>query len=242
MVPSPAPTTLTALGGLHGLLRAAALTLVAGILAGPFAQPPLPAFAQSGDGASAGAAPAATAPLALRSIEERHWIDLVRACSANAKHLRLHLPGRVVETDHVELEDSGVRFRAPHAFGGSGGLSEPWPAADTLVAWADLSKVEVRNVATAGEAAATGTVVGLAIGLPVALVAGLGAALSFQKQDSRAGSILLGAAALGLVVGAVSTRPRNGGWATCCERDTTVAASGIGDAPAAGKAGPTGVQ
>lgn len=92
--------------------------LVTHALVAMLALAPLRAYAQPADSASTKADSAAPAPerSALRTSEERHWIDLVRACSANARHVRLHLPGRAVETDHVALETrasgSGLRMHS----------------------------------------------------------------------------------------------------------------------------------
>jgi hypothetical protein len=175
--------------------------------------------------AAAGSAPAQAPPPLLR--EEHYWANLVRACTANARHVRLHFSGRTAEIDHVAPEAAGVRFRAPHMSARSGAITEAPVNTDTLVAWNDVSKVEVRNVSSAGEGAATGAVVGLAVGLPfalaAALVAAIGSIFSLKQQDSEAGGILLGAAALGLTVGAAVSRHANGGWVTCCERDTSAA-------------------
>lgn len=221
-------------------------SVAAAVLAALVAQMATPAFAQPAAGAegataardtsgqaAAGPAPAQATPPLTR--EERHWADLVRACSANAKHVRLHLPGRAVETDHVETEAAGVRFRAPHLPVRSAAITEAPAGTDTLVAWSDVSKVEVRNVASTGEGAATGAVVGLAIGLPVALAvavaAAMGSLFTFKQQDSHAGGILLGAAALGLLAGATVSRRPNGGWVTCCERDTSALAQDAATLP-----------
>ena len=214
-------------------------SVAAALLVALVAQMATPAFARQAAGAenaaaavdtsgqaAAGSAPTQVTPASTR--EERHWADLVRACSANAKHVRFHLPGRAVETDQVVPEAAGVRFRAPHLPVRSAAITEPMAGTDTLVAWSDISKVEVRNVASPGEGAATGAVVGLAIGLPIAIAVAVAAAMAsiftFKQEHSPAGGILLGTTALGLVVGAAVTRPKRGGWVTCCERDTSVVA------------------
>lgn len=221
-VPGRAPVAVAVLVALVGQMAAPAFARPAAGADGTAAA------ADTSGQAATGSAPAKAAP--SLTTEDRHWVDLVRACTANAKHVRLHLPGRAVEADQIELGAAGVRFRSPHLPARSGAITEAYAGTDTLVAWSDISKVEVRNVASAGEGAATGAVVGAVIGLPIALaaavVAAMGSIFTFKQQDSRAGGILLGAVALGLVAGAAVSRHPNGGWVTCCERDTSAAAQG----------------
>ena len=221
--------------------------LIAGVLLVTLvAQLVTPAFARpDGDGAATSAAADTSAPAAAGPAtatapppltrEDRYWAQLVRACSASARHIRLHFSGRTVETEAIEPEAAGLRFRAPPLGVRTAAITEATIYNDTLVAWGDISRVEVRNVASAGEGAATGTFVGLAIAVPVALVVSFGAVLgsvyTFKQQDSHTGWIFVGAAALGMALGAAGSRHRNGGWVTCCERDTSAANAGAESTP-----------
>lgn len=203
------------------LLVALGTQLLAPAFARPFADeidPPAAAVAETPAPATSG--PAAVTP----ALEDRYWADQVRACSANARHVRLHLPGRIVETDEVVTEAAGLRFRSPHLGTARGTITAAYVGTDTLVAWSDVSQVDIRNVNSAGEAAGMGLVVGLGAGAIVALLAATAAAAgsiyTFQHQDSHAAGIVLGGAALGLALGAAVPHHRNGGWVTCCARDS----------------------
>lgn len=210
--------------------------VAATLLVALLAQLATPAFARPGVGEggpgvaatpdtsahAAGPAPAQSPPLV--TADARHWADLVRACTASAKHVRLRLPGRTVEVDNVQPEASGVRFVAPHLSSRPGAITAAPAGRDTLVAWNDITRVEVRNVASVGEGATRGAFVGLLVGLPVALAVGFGEALggifTTRHQDTHSAEIMLGAVALGAALGAAGNRHRNGGWVTCAERDT----------------------
>lgn len=197
-----------------------------------------PAAAQAADTLATAAEPAAEpdAATAARAREDRHWADLVRACAANAKHVRLHLPGRTVETDQVAPEPAGLRIRAPHLGTARGTITEVMIGVDTLVAWNDISSVEVRNVNSRGESAGTGALVGLGFGTILALGAAAAVAgavatspwgfLAYRNSDSHVAAIVLGAAALGMAAGAAAPHRPHGGWVTCCERDTSEVHSG----------------
>jgi len=214
------PSRVTDARVVAALLVALGTQLLAPAFARPFADesdPPTPIAAET-------AAPATTGPAAVTpALEDRYWADHVRACSANAKHVRLHLPGRIVETDEVVTEAAGLRFRSPHLGTARETIIEGYGGTDTLVAWNDVSQVDVRNVNSAGEAAGTGLAVGLGVGAFVALLAAGAAAGSIyasQHQDSHATGIALGGAALGLALGAAVPHHPNGGWVTCCVRDS----------------------
>ena len=174
--------------GLDHLADPSRAPVAAALMAAMVAQLVAPAFAWPAAGtdgaaaaadtsaqATAGSTPTPAPPPLTR--EDRHWMELVRACTANAMHVRLHFSGRTAEADHVETEAAGVRIRAPHLPSRSTAITEAYSGSDTLVAWSDVSKIEVRNVRSTGEGAAIGTVVGLAVGLPVAFAAAMVAAL-----------------------------------------------------------------
>lgn len=200
------------------------------LLAALVSQWAAPAFARAtgeADDTAAAPAPETSAQAASPPTrEDRYWADLVRACTADAKHVRLHLPGRIVQPDHIESETAGLVFRAPHLPRHWGRITESLAGTDTLVAWNDISKVEVRNVLSPDEGATRGAIVGLVIGLPVAFALAVGEAmgnlLGGKSEYSHAGEVFLGAVALGAGVGALSNRHPNGGWVTCAACDTSM--------------------
>ena len=187
-------------------------------VAAVFAQCAQPALARSADDEPA------------RASEDRRWADLVRACTATAKRARVHYLGRAVEADVIRPEDTGVRIRTLGRAGGAASLTASGVVIDTLVAWNDVTRVEVSH-AGSSDAAGAGALVGLAIAVPIAATAAVGAAigslLAFRQQNSRVGLILVGAATLGALAGAAAGSADRGGWITCCERDTSLAAQGV---------------